>query len=187
MAEKWLSIVEYARDFNISDMTVRRRIKTGKLNAVLKEGKYYIPVNGHSNSPGIQKTPVFPDSPSRHLGQTHEVPTDQNKSLYGRASTESVKSREITTNLNNSNVEGIHTPSLTSKDVDIDPRSLFEFCQSFLSQQGQLEANISAKYDNQLRHLQSEIQVRDLKINDLMQQVEDLSVLVKLLEKKTRL
>jgi hypothetical protein len=44
MAEQWFSIVEYARRFNLSDMTVRRRIKTGKLHAVLKEGKYFIPV-----------------------------------------------------------------------------------------------------------------------------------------------
>ena len=44
MAEQWLSIVEYARSYSVSDMTVRRRIKTGKLHAVLKEGKYYIPV-----------------------------------------------------------------------------------------------------------------------------------------------
>lgn len=45
MAEQWLSIVEYARTFNVSDMTVRRRIKTGKLHAVLKDGKYYIPTS----------------------------------------------------------------------------------------------------------------------------------------------
>lgn len=44
MAEQWLSIVEYARTYQVSDMTIRRRIKTGKLHAVLKEGKYYIPV-----------------------------------------------------------------------------------------------------------------------------------------------
>src|SRR5690606_30498308 len=44
MADQWLSIVEYARTFKVSDMTVRRRIKTGRLHAVLKEGKYFIPV-----------------------------------------------------------------------------------------------------------------------------------------------
>jgi len=44
MAEQWLSIVEYARTFAVSDMTVRRRIKTGRLHAVLQEGKYFIPV-----------------------------------------------------------------------------------------------------------------------------------------------
>ena len=45
MAQQWLSIVEYARAFNISDMTIRRRIKTGKLVATLKDGKYFIPVD----------------------------------------------------------------------------------------------------------------------------------------------
>ena len=44
MAEQWLSISEYARNFGVSDMTVRRRVKTGRLHAVLKEGKYFIPV-----------------------------------------------------------------------------------------------------------------------------------------------
>lgn len=44
MNDQWLSIVEYARCFQISDMTVRRRIKTGRLHAVLKDGKYYIPL-----------------------------------------------------------------------------------------------------------------------------------------------
>ncbi len=44
MSEQWLSIVEYARRNDISDMTVRRRIKKGKLEAVLKDGKYFIPI-----------------------------------------------------------------------------------------------------------------------------------------------
>lgn len=38
----WLSIVEFARKNNVSDMTVRRRIKNGKLKAVLQDGKYFI-------------------------------------------------------------------------------------------------------------------------------------------------
>ena len=45
MGQRWLSIVEYARTYSVSDMTVRRRIKNGKLQAQLKEGKYYIPVD----------------------------------------------------------------------------------------------------------------------------------------------
>src|SRR5687767_5251137 len=45
MSEQWLSIVEYARQFNMSDMTVRRRIKTGRIQAVLRDGKYYIPMS----------------------------------------------------------------------------------------------------------------------------------------------
>ena len=48
MTDQWLSIIEYARFYNISDMTVRRRIKNGKLHAILKEGKYYIPTSDKS-------------------------------------------------------------------------------------------------------------------------------------------
>ena len=40
--KNWLSIVDYARSHNVSDMTVRRWIKSGKLNATLRDGKYYI-------------------------------------------------------------------------------------------------------------------------------------------------
>jgi polyhydroxyalkanoate synthesis regulator phasin len=45
MAEQWLSIVEYARATGISDMTIRRRIRTGRISAELREGKYFIPVD----------------------------------------------------------------------------------------------------------------------------------------------
>lgn len=52
MSTEWMSIVEYARAFNVSDMTIRRRIKTGKLEAVLKDGKYFIPVASDHLTPG---------------------------------------------------------------------------------------------------------------------------------------
>ena len=48
--KEWLSIIQYARNFGVSDMTVRRRIKTGKLKAVLRDGKYYIPIHLSSAS-----------------------------------------------------------------------------------------------------------------------------------------
>jgi hypothetical protein len=44
MADQWLSIVEYARETGISDMTIRRRIRTGRIAAELRDGKYFIPV-----------------------------------------------------------------------------------------------------------------------------------------------
>ena len=51
MSEQWMSIVEYARKYNVSDMTVRRRIRTGKLEAELREGKYYIPIHSVRENP----------------------------------------------------------------------------------------------------------------------------------------
>jgi hypothetical protein len=92
MNEQWMSIVEYARSFNISDMTVRRRIRTGRIQAVLREGKYYIPVansQGHLKSsapranldtPNPFRTAATnfstPEAPAlrpqaKHIGSTH--------------------------------------------------------------------------------------------------------------------
>ena len=48
MSKQWVSIIDYARAHNISDMTVRRRIKAGKLQAVMKNGKYFIVFNHHA-------------------------------------------------------------------------------------------------------------------------------------------
>lgn len=62
MSQKWLSIVEYARAFNISDMTIRRRIKTGKLMATLKDGKYFIPVDEESLLAAAEQTHGGPSS-----------------------------------------------------------------------------------------------------------------------------
>ena len=57
VGENWLSIVEYARINQLSDMTVRRRIKTGRLQAILHEGKYYI----EGEPPKLKPSkPVFP-------------------------------------------------------------------------------------------------------------------------------
>jgi hypothetical protein len=64
MAEQWLSIVEYARTFAVSDMTVRRRIKTGRLHAVLQEGKYFIPVAVDPSTAAVRR----PESAVRPSG-----------------------------------------------------------------------------------------------------------------------
>src|SRR3989338_5263511 len=45
MSDSWMYIIEYARYYKVSDMTVRRRIKTGRIQAELRDGKYYIPAN----------------------------------------------------------------------------------------------------------------------------------------------
>ena len=58
MSQRWLSIVEYARTYSISDMTVRRRIKNGKLNAQLKDGKYYIPVEFEKHSTSHMRSTI---------------------------------------------------------------------------------------------------------------------------------
>ena len=70
--EHWLSIIDYARMFNVSDMTVRRRIKAGKLPAKLIDQKYYIAV------PATQPTPS--QSQSAHSMQRQQMAQPQTNS-----------------------------------------------------------------------------------------------------------
>ena len=74
MTEQWLSIAEYARHFDISDMTVRRRIKNGKLQAVLREGKYFIPVSSSASPDNYQhNSPVSNRHPEASPRGSHET------------------------------------------------------------------------------------------------------------------
>ncbi|MCY4381223.1 MAG: hypothetical protein OXC40_06630, partial [Proteobacteria bacterium] len=83
MAQQWLSIVEYARAYNISDMTIRRRIKTGKLSATLKDGKYFIPVdvdNLPTKDPGPVSQPKY--EPGFSTTKGYEEITGQRTSSF---------------------------------------------------------------------------------------------------------
>ena len=56
---EWVSISEYARRFNLSEITVRRRIKQGRVNAELKNGKYYISAPSSANIAKAEALPVL--------------------------------------------------------------------------------------------------------------------------------
>ena len=81
MTDRWMTIVEYARFYNISDMTVRRRIKTGKLQAILKDGKYYIPIGQEHADQNNQIHFSNPVGTTPH--NTHQNPV-QYQSNYNR-------------------------------------------------------------------------------------------------------
>lgn len=88
MVEQWLSIIEYARQNNISDMTVRRRIKNGRLNAVLRDGKYYIPLNhdGSIQTATPQTQPSYQNQMPMGGGYTPQPSPNtfpQNSGSYG--------------------------------------------------------------------------------------------------------
>lgn len=86
MQQEWLSIVEYARAFDVSDMTIRRRIKNGKLRAVLKDGKYFIPVEGASaavpaNHGQFQQPQVMPAQANTQMTSPHHSGTHLNSAM----------------------------------------------------------------------------------------------------------
>lgn len=63
MLDGWISINEYARKFNVSDITVRRRIKQGRIPAELKNGKYYIRADYRETPPLPNKKAALPPPP----------------------------------------------------------------------------------------------------------------------------
>lgn len=71
MSDQWLSIVEYARTYGISDMTIRRRIRTGKLEAQLRDGKYFIPVGGHTSVSYSNRSGHKPRSQSNGISSSN--------------------------------------------------------------------------------------------------------------------
>jgi len=74
MAEQWLSIVEYARATGISDMTIRRRIRTGRISAELREGKYFIPVDLDETSGSVVPLKNTSGSHQNSIIKNHPAP-----------------------------------------------------------------------------------------------------------------
>ena len=74
MAEQWLSIVEYARASGISDMTIRRRIRTGRISAELREGKYFIAVDLDETSGSVVPLKNNSRSQQNSIIKNHPAP-----------------------------------------------------------------------------------------------------------------
>ena len=242
MAQQWLSIVEYAREHNVSDMTVRRRIKTGKLNAVLKEGKYFIAATGSqvnldiepvkSETSSIYKEPI--DRSHSHLStlearqvggpaivkRSHFVARDESSTMHdGRDPKRTPEFANATVpssrpkhpepmprnlthqQINNSNRRASqrqpapsyrNVPSTLQEPLDgyetslVDTRALLAFCDASLKKLSELERRQVEKFKAKLETLEATIANKDLENNQLMQKVEDLQLLIKVLEKKLK-
>ncbi len=171
MGQRWLSIVEYARTYAVSDMTVRRRIKNGKLQAQLKDGKYYIPVDYEK----VAETSSFSRDP---------VSPVVNKSLNGGISDSSVV-RPVKRVVAN-NIPTRITENLVSEEsVSVDANSLIEFCNAAVSRIGSIETHLNVAFKNKLNSLEATVKLKDNEISQLRQKVEDLEMLVKMLDTKT--
>lgn len=177
MAEQWLSIVEYARNFSLSDMTVRRRIRNGKLNAVLKDGKYFIQVDSPDGTSGVSQALENPKSdPSSMpmaspLGNTKggAVKAEQRAWLSDRdKSNASLSAHEFDRRLSQTKVQ----------EGQIEP--LLNYCERSLNRINSIERYINESYKNKFSFLESENKRKDLMISQLKQQVEDLQILIKM-------
>lgn len=223
MADQWLTIVEYARRFQISDMTVRRRIKTGRIPADLRDGKYYIPVvetqTGAFSEQSEPAREYSAYSPSP-LEVAPHTPVQNRQLARGPSGMQGYRSAHYDKQLKPDGWQSSSskypeslskTPqNLTSKFVptagaergpeavrnsdeggvaQVATSKLFKLCDDLMSQikenEKKLEQSLKAKceaLDEQVKRLTSEVENRDLKLNKISEQVEDLQLLVRILD-----
>lgn len=209
MAEQWLSIVEYARSFHLSDMTVRRRIKTGKLHAVLREGKYYIPLDaggfvgrggGTSQPRAAFEPPGKPSSQASHSWaelQQPQMPLQPEGRRYqpgGQTQPALPQQRNFSASRYDE-PEGkiprqLRDPLARETGVLLESQALLKFCETYLNKIEESEKRLEASFLNRTqaleekaKALESQGQNKDLQLNELKQKLEDLELLVKIIEK----
>lgn len=179
MADQWLSIVEYARTFAVSDMTIRRRIKTGRIKAVLKEGKYYIPVgpNGEILEEGVEVAPVKAAAiavPKIPAPLPEPEPIASYTSDSGLRPGASFKTLP----------QSISQTLLRSEHSLVDTNSLLQFCDKTVTRINSIEKHLQDSFQSRIQALESQLRLKDATIAQLKQQAEDLQILVKLMEKR---
>jgi hypothetical protein len=214
MSEQWLSIVEYARAFSVSDMTIRRRIKTGKLQAMLRDGKYYIPVvqdqNGNlvRQKGGGEVQRVRPDSIEAIAAEdSHDEPKFERQPIEApvvksHPSAQRTMLREspvaaaptqyaaptITQNTLKTDTSAIPRQLRTALENQshgsVETRHLLEFCEMALRKASQGEARKEDEMRLKQNNLELQLKNKDLEISRLRQQIEDLQLLIKILERR---
>lgn len=185
MAEHWLSIVEYARTFAVSDMTVRRRIKTGRLQAVLKEGKYYIPVGPDTAAEAAE----FAAAEARQAGES-KLPSPPPKlavpmpsQSFGREDAISSYAPAPKPGASFRTLPGHISSNLQKYDNTlVDSQALLQFCEQNMIRINSIERHLQESFQLRLQNMEAQVKLKDSQITQLKQQVEDLQMLVKLME-----
>lgn len=195
VAQEWLSIVEYARAFDVSDMTIRRRIKTGKLQAVLKEGKYYIPVEGASAEPTMnnQHSQMTQQQSNPHLGGSHLNSQYMANQMPGQnfarptAQTNQYKMPVQPTQQvqEYSHIpQSVSQPLLKAGSTTVSAEDLLTMVDGFMEKIAGAEEEITAKFKNKILHLEQSLKTKEVEIESLRQKLEDVELLVNIMEKK---
>lgn len=190
MAEQWLSIVEYARAFAMSDMTVRRRIKNGKIKAVLKDGKYYIPVmpdkpvaqpREQIQRPAIR--PQVASTAAESFERRHEPVVAPSMMRSEAVPYVPPAPTHLTANL--AMPDAVSKPLMTHEQSLVHTQQLLNYCSNSLKKFEGLERAAHEKGAARIQALEAALAKKDAEIAQLQQQIEDLQLLVRIFEKKT--
>jgi len=195
MTDQWLSIVEYARTYNVSDMTVRRRIKTGRLHAVLREGKYFIPVSKESevaiNKPIISE-PVVQEQ--RGVGSSL-APTARMTLPRVKEKTQDLVAEIYPEPTLSPNDVFSYQPTVTPQSIKNhapkEMSKLISFCDTAVKRLGEVESILEQTYQSRIDALEARISMleestrsKEQQIKTLKQDNEDLNLLIKILEEE---
>ena len=178
MQDGWISINDYARKFKVADITVRRRIKQGKIPAELKNGKYYIRADYQEPST-VTEQPSAPQPPPGVVATAHP-------SFAPPAPSFSVPPIQTPP------PAAATPPEVTAADIsahsDLPPnlqgKELLDFCDRYLAELKARELHLTKRHESELSLLEAKLAKKDSEINALKQQIEDLQLLVKILENK---
>ena len=204
MADQWLSIVEYARETGISDMTIRRRIRTGRIAAELRDGKYFIPVtvnetngqllavkgNVRNNSNTTSPHSVVKNHPSADRTIHRAMPVVERAEISRNNASPHVANKAVGPAVNVAPTDNGFLPEALAKPLveagmaSVEARGLIEFCHRALEQARSTVASVEARFASRLDALHSQLAQKDQEIRSLNQQIEDLQLLVQILERK---
>lgn len=188
----WLSIVEYARKFAVSDMTVRRRIKNGKLKAVLRDGKYYIPrddtVNIEPEHPaaGLTVVKAHPQPNATFKAEEASIPVNTSAPVVPQiditqSSFISPKEKILTKSYSGI-PENIKSSLVHGHQVTVSGAEILSFCQQFMETIKSEKEFFQKSIRGEMDLLEAKLKGSEASKLKLSQEVEDLKTLVKLLE-----
>ena len=166
MTQQWMSIVDYARKFMMSDMTVRRRIRAGKLKAMLRNGKYYIDIS--------QSSAIDMVEPASFDYRENLVEEDVIQKPTHIQTHKEVIPAQITQNI------------VRNRECTTDTKALLDFCEQTISKTISVGEHHEKILRNDIELLTHRLREEELHRIKLQQQVEDLQMLVKMLEQKDR-
>ena len=172
---QWMSIVEYARAFGVSDMTVRRKIKTGKLDHEMRGNKYFIKVDS-SKSPSITRPIEQPKTSTRSIAEAPQTDSPS-KATTISSPTATNLGEDISSILSSANQP-------LRSEIRVEAENLLRLCNTVISDSKKKESLLQAKYSAEHKTLESKLRSKNLEIQNLKRQLEDMQLLVKMLESK---
>ena len=170
MQDGWISINDYARKFNVSDITVRRRIKQGKIPAELKNGKYYVRADYQDPSTAAEQNNTPPPGVVSTTRPSFSLPPPPTSVPYTATEPPKVVATEI--------------PMQTTPPPAQQSKELLEFCDRYLAELKTREQHLAKRHESEIALLEAKLAKKDSEITALKQQIEDLQLLVKILENK---